>query len=123
MKRLRLPLAILAASALVAGLVAFSNSHQTGLATAAPQSSAVAPASASQLQNAFVNVYRKVAPSVVQITTSEGLGSGIVFDSKGHIVTNAHVVGNREDASPSRRPRATSSRARSSARSRPTTSP
>jgi S1-C subfamily serine protease len=30
----------------------------------------------------------------VQIETSEGLGSGIVFDTKGDIVTNAHVVGN-----------------------------
>jgi putative serine protease PepD len=29
----------------------------------------------------------------VQIQTSEGLGSGIVFDSKGDIVTNDHVVG------------------------------
>jgi S1-C subfamily serine protease len=45
------------------------------------------------LQNAFVNVYKKVSPSVVQIRTSEGLGSGIVFDKKGDIVTNDHVVG------------------------------
>jgi putative serine protease PepD len=29
----------------------------------------------------------------VQIQTSEGLGSGIVFDTKGDIVTNDHVVG------------------------------
>jgi S1-C subfamily serine protease len=29
----------------------------------------------------------------VQIQTSEGLGSGIVFDAKGDIVTNNHVVG------------------------------
>jgi S1-C subfamily serine protease len=29
----------------------------------------------------------------VQIETPEGLGSGIVFDRSGHIVTNAHVVG------------------------------
>jgi S1-C subfamily serine protease len=34
-----------------------------------------------------------VSPSVVQIATSEGLGSGIVFDTKGDIVTNDHVVG------------------------------
>jgi len=45
------------------------------------------------LQNAFVGVYNRVSPSVVQIQTSEGLGSGIVLDSKGDIVTNAHVVG------------------------------
>ena len=32
-------------------------------------------------------------PSVVQITTGQGLGSGVVYDDKGDIVTNAHVVG------------------------------
>jgi putative serine protease PepD len=51
------------------------------------------PVSAIAVQNAFVNVNARVSPSVVQIETSEGLGSGIVFDGKGNIVTNAHVVG------------------------------
>ncbi|MDT4891894.1 MAG: hypothetical protein QOE97_929, partial [Pseudonocardiales bacterium] len=32
-------------------------------------------------------------PSVVEITTSAGLGSGVVFDNTGDIVTNDHVVG------------------------------
>lgn len=32
-------------------------------------------------------------PSIVQITTGNGLGSGIVYDTSGHIITNAHVVG------------------------------
>ena len=32
-------------------------------------------------------------PSVVEISTSGGSGSGVVYDSKGNIVTNAHVVG------------------------------
>ena len=32
-------------------------------------------------------------PSVVQISTSEGSGSGVVYDAEGNIVTNAHVVG------------------------------
>jgi putative serine protease PepD len=35
----------------------------------------------------------RVLPSVVQISTSEGSGSGVVYDAKGDIVTNAHVVG------------------------------
>jgi S1-C subfamily serine protease len=48
---------------------------------------------ATSLQNAYSAVYKKVSPSVVQIQTSEGLGSGIVFDTSGDIVTNAHVVG------------------------------
>lgn len=35
---------------------------------------------------------RTVSPEVVQIQTDSGLGSGVVFDAKGNIVTNAHVV-------------------------------
>ena len=38
-------------------------------------------------------MFKHVSPSVIQITTSGGLGSGIVFDADGHIVTNNHVVG------------------------------
>jgi S1-C subfamily serine protease len=50
------------------------------------------PASALALQGAFVNVVQSVSPSVVQIEDHRGLGSGIVFDASGHIVTNNHVV-------------------------------
>src|SRR4051794_5264777 len=39
------------------------------------------------LQQHFVDVVAVVRPSVVQISTSSGLGSGIVFDDKGDIVT------------------------------------
>ena len=45
------------------------------------------------LQNQYIAVVKRVAPAVVQIETDEGLGSGIVYDRKGHIITNAHVVG------------------------------
>jgi putative serine protease PepD len=50
------------------------------------------PPGASALQTAFVDVVHGVSPSVVQIEDQIGLGSGIVFDSKGDIVTNYHVV-------------------------------
>jgi putative serine protease PepD len=40
----------------------------------------------------FENTVAKALPSVVQIKTDRGLGSGIVFDTSGHIVTNDHVV-------------------------------
>jgi putative serine protease PepD len=50
------------------------------------------PATASDVQSVFVSVVRKVAPSVVQIENPSGLGSGVVFDTNGNIVTNAHVV-------------------------------
>ena len=33
-----------------------------------------------------------VAPSVVQINTNFGLGSGIIMDTEGHILTAAHVI-------------------------------
>jgi S1-C subfamily serine protease len=49
-------------------------------------------ASAASLQSHFVHTVRTVAPSVVQIETRTGLGSGVVFDDHGDIVTNAHVV-------------------------------
>jgi len=34
-----------------------------------------------------------VSPSVVQIDTDSGLGSGVYYDSSGLVMTNAHVVG------------------------------
>jgi putative serine protease PepD len=49
---------------------------------------------ATQLDGLFVAVVKNVSPSVVQIETGAGLGSGVVYDDKGDIVTNAHVVGN-----------------------------
>ena len=51
------------------------------------------PASATAVQQTFVDVVNKVRPSVVEITTASGLGSGVVYDANGDIVTNAHVVG------------------------------
>ncbi|MCW3056522.1 MAG: Signal protein [Solirubrobacterales bacterium] len=35
---------------------------------------------------------KTVSPEVVQIQTNTGLGSGVVFDGKGDVLTNAHVV-------------------------------
>jgi S1-C subfamily serine protease len=54
-----------------------------------PSVSVNAPA----LEKSYVGVVAKVLPSVVQITTNGSLGSGVVFDGKGDIVTNAHVAG------------------------------
>jgi putative serine protease PepD len=56
-------------------------------------SAGAAPDSAAtELQNAFVAVVNRVRPSVVQIQTNLGLGSGIVVDDHGDVVTNNHVV-------------------------------
>jgi S1-C subfamily serine protease len=45
------------------------------------------------LQQQFEQVVTRVLPSVVQISTGQGTGSGVVYDRHGDIVTNAHVVG------------------------------
>ncbi len=79
---------------------------------------AAAPASVLDLQAALENVYVQASPSVVSIRTrtlaaqqfggfgtlpeqdtpqyAEGLGSGFVWDTQGHIVTNNHVVDGAE---------------------------
>lgn len=66
----------------------------SGSGSARPASSAPArSADGNQLQDDYQRVIADVLPSVVQITTGDSLGSGIVYDDKGDIVTNAHVVG------------------------------
>jgi putative serine protease PepD len=45
----------------------------------------------------FESVIGEVLPSVVEIRSSSGLGSGVVYDKSGNIVTNAHVVGTEQD--------------------------
>ncbi|CAL9273626.1 S1C family serine protease [Streptomyces rochei] len=54
---------------------------------------AAAPAAANDLQADYQRVIDDVLPSVVQIQAGDSLGSGVVYDDEGHVVTNAHVVG------------------------------
>jgi S1-C subfamily serine protease len=49
---------------------------------------------ATSLQQELVSVVSAVSRSVVQIRTPQDLGPGVVFDARGGVVTNAHVVGN-----------------------------
>jgi len=44
-------------------------------------------------QDKLVSIYQAVVPGVVTVQTTNDLGSGIVYNSDGIIVTNAHVVG------------------------------
>jgi S1-C subfamily serine protease len=44
------------------------------------------------LEQQFETVVRDTQPEVAQIETDQGLGSGVILDRAGHIVTNAHVV-------------------------------
>ena len=69
-------------------------SHQgaTAQATADVVSGVPASASATAVQTQMVKVIKRVSPAVVQIQCGRSLGSGIVFDGRGDVVTNAHVI-------------------------------
>jgi S1-C subfamily serine protease len=66
-------------------------STSTPSPTASPSGSDAEDAFTVQAQ--MVDVIKKVNPDVVLIETDAGLGSGVIYDNKGDIVTNAHVVG------------------------------
>jgi len=82
----RLALLAVPALALLAGVAACSSG------TSGSGSGTAGGISASQAQSQYEQVVDHVLPSVVQISTSNSTGSGVVYDSKGDIVTNAHVV-------------------------------
>jgi S1-C subfamily serine protease len=67
-----------------------SSTGNDGSAAGAP--SRAAGPDAADLEAQFVGVVARVSPAVLQISTSEGLGSGVVYDDKGNVVTNHHVV-------------------------------
>jgi S1-C subfamily serine protease len=70
-----------------------SVSPSSAAASSAVPSSSVPSSGAASLEQQYEQVVGRVLPSVVQISTSEGSGSGVVYDARGDIVTNAHVVG------------------------------
>ncbi|MEU1043331.1 S1C family serine protease [Streptomyces sp. NPDC005551] len=86
--------AVVCSAALLAGCAAAGPSVTGAGATTA--GAAAVPRTAGDLQDAYQRVIRDVLPSVVQIQARDDLGSGVVYDGRGHIVTNAHVVGNEK---------------------------
>ena len=80
---------------IAAGLAVTGGCAQSSLGTATPAAVTPIGMMASPLastQQQFVQVVQAVSPQVVQIQGSRGLGSGVVFDNRGDVVTNAHVV-------------------------------
>jgi putative serine protease PepD len=80
-------------AAVVAGGIVAAISFGGSTHRSAVQVAVASPRPAQSFQEALVLVVKAVSPSVVQIENSVGLGSGVVFDDNGNIVTNAHVVG------------------------------
>ncbi len=99
-----LAVAVLSLALGAGAVVAIDSFHSNGKSTTtiiekAP--SQVAPASQSQAQTVTAagdlsGLYSQVRPSVVKVTgassRSQGVGSGIILDKQGHILTNYHVV-------------------------------
>jgi S1-C subfamily serine protease len=96
----RSAIALVAAAAIGGSGVAVGAATAAPAATSAVASSAtttapppLAPLAASgDARAGYADVVRQVLPSVVLISTGEGLGSGVVLDRAGNIVTNAHVA-------------------------------
>lgn len=96
-----LVLAIIFAVGLFAGLE-FANSNTSSSATASkttvttPATSSSTSASASTIEAQQEAAIAKIEPAVVElvVTTSQGeqIGSGVIIDSQGDIVTNYHIV-------------------------------
>jgi putative serine protease PepD len=62
--------------------------------TTTPGSTTPSSTAPADLQQKFVQVVKQVGPSVALVKSDQGLGSGIVIDARGDIVTNNHVVAN-----------------------------
>jgi len=71
---------------------------------AAPAPTQPTAPSATALEQATMQAASAAGPSVVKIESGSGLGSGVIVDQRGYIVTNYHVlVGARGDAAPGTR--------------------
>ena len=93
-----------AALAAAAAIVIGGSGVAVGAAVAEPTAVGVTAASlgppvlsSSAGTTSYAGVVRQVLPSVVLIRTPDGLGSGVVLDRSGNIVTNAHVTGSAQE--------------------------
>jgi putative serine protease PepD len=101
-----LTLVAVSVSTMAACTSANSSADQTAAPTAQSQSTPSTNSSSSSDPTDVSSLYDSVRPSVVRITSisstrtafgtqqSEGLGSGIILDTSGNILTNYHVVEN-----------------------------
>jgi S1-C subfamily serine protease len=90
-------LSVVAAVALVAGAAggAAGRGFVADLPAAPALNPPVALAQTSglvDLQTGIQSVSQRVGPAVVEIRTDQGLGSGVIYDASGLILTNGHVV-------------------------------
>ena len=94
MKRVFLILSILILASLACQTTALPTLAQPTLAPSNPVSPPILPelTNPSENEERLVALYAQVIPGVVSLNTGSSQGSGFVFDSNGHIITNQHVV-------------------------------
>jgi 2-alkenal reductase len=95
MKRVLVVLSILVLASLACQMTGMPALAQPTLAPVVPAAAPVLPDSvvdAAQSNERLVALYAQVLPGVVSISTGNSQGSGFVFDSNGHVITNQHVV-------------------------------
>lgn len=87
-------LAIVVATALIVVAVGAATIHAFVPAPATTQATTAqaAPAGQAAPQGSAAEVGQSVGPAVVSVRTDQGLGSGVIYDASGLILTNAHVV-------------------------------
>ena len=91
-------------------LAVFASDGTSGDAVSNAELAAVDAAGLDVAERRVINVYQRVSPSVVNITTrvlrrsfffdvipEDGAGSGFVIDRDGHILTNFHVIRGARD--------------------------
>jgi len=88
------PLAGAAVAGVVVAAVSLGGGGSSSGTVTTSQAKLHPAAAALAFQTAITDVVHQLSPSVVQIQSPQGLGSGVVFDSNGDVVTNNHVVGN-----------------------------
>lgn len=80
---------LMLAGVVVAGL----SGGQATIAAPLPPVTGAPPAMAPN----FADIFARVAPAVVSLTSDTSLGSGFVIDPAGYVVTNFHVVGESKE--------------------------
>jgi S1-C subfamily serine protease len=81
-----------AAGALLLAAVAIGLVFSPVRATAESPSAPALTAAAAVAPGTIPAVAQSVGPAVVSVRTDQGLGSGVIYDPSGLILTNAHVV-------------------------------
>lgn len=78
--------------AFAAGRASAPDAEQVSAGSIQPAAGTIADGAAGINFDSVAAVARAAAPSVVQLETTTGLGSGVIYDERGLILTAAHVV-------------------------------